>query len=41
MGWHQNQIDLLGMGALDNVMGRIAFSQDSLHRELAQLFTEK
>jgi hypothetical protein len=38
MGWHHDQISLLGMSALDNVLSRIAFNQNFLHRQLGQLF---
>ena len=38
MGRHHDQIGLLRMSVLDNVTCRIAFNQNFLHRQLAQLF---
>ena len=35
---HHGQSGLLGMSVLDNVMCRIAFNRNFLHRQLAQLF---
>jgi hypothetical protein len=38
---HHDQISLLGVSLLHNVPRRVAFGQDPIYRELAQLFAEK